>query len=296
MPSPTTALLRAVWAASPRDAWAVGADVLRWDGVAWTRITDPQLAGNRFAGDEWYSAWGVGAEVWLGGYNRLARFDGKAWTIIDPLPQSLSCPYGGLWGSKSDDLWAGCGTAGYGKVARWNGRMWAATAIDYPITSVQGLWGLAGDELWLAGGCDACGKAGEIRRWDGTAWRLVDYGTFSWPAFSGMWAAGRGDVWFVRPGFLHWDGQAWKRYPSLGGDEKGIWGRASNDVFVVGSGGLTAHWNGAECAAPGQGHSPRPLRRRRHLRRRVGRGRPGDDPALRAVAVNSPAGLPERGL
>jgi len=43
--NPTNASLESVFLASPTDGWAVGEDILRWDGTNWKKITAPLSKG-----------------------------------------------------------------------------------------------------------------------------------------------------------------------------------------------------------------------------------------------------------
>jgi photosystem II stability/assembly factor-like uncharacterized protein len=70
--SPTAEHLRAVWAAAPNDAWAVGdaGTIIHWDGTAWTVSEAPAQAKNRI----FYSVTGTaGGEVWIAGEHVLLR-------------------------------------------------------------------------------------------------------------------------------------------------------------------------------------------------------------------------------
>jgi hypothetical protein len=84
----------------------------------------------------------------------------------------------------------------------------AFTQMQTPVATetVFGIWGATPDDVWAVGG-NVAGSGG------GFAWRL------------------EGDVWV--PAFADMDSAIWKMY-----------GRASNDAWMVGTNGKAIHWDG----------------------------------------------------
>ncbi|MEQ1503575.1 MAG: vanadium-dependent haloperoxidase [Myxococcota bacterium] len=80
--------------------------------------------------------------------------------------------------------------------------------------TVYGLWGAAPDDVWAVGGF--AGRAGFAWRWDGSTWTDVDL-----PA--DLPRADDGEI------------------PAL----FKVWGRSSDDVYLVGGVGTVLHWDGA---------------------------------------------------
>src|SRR5207245_2208754 len=76
----------------------------------------------------WGSAWN---DVWAGGVDGLAHYDGKAWSAVQ-VPGAGKVR--ALWGSSAQDIWA----AG-DELFRWDGKSW---------TAAQGL--PAGEASYLA--------------------------------------------------------------------------------------------------------------------------------------------------
>lgn len=131
------------------------------------------------------------------------------------------------------------------------------------------------------GRVDAAGISDDLWwLWDdgiGTLWAGAEHGTIvhidkatgtltpeviADPAyiFFGIWGSGPSDIWAVAgdpavdlPGAIyHFDGSAWTlaatASATASGIERGafkVWGRAANDVYVVGTGALSMHWDGA---------------------------------------------------
>lgn len=69
------------------------------------------------------------------------------------------------------------------------------------------------------------------------------------PNLQALWGAGANDVWAVGSGSstLHWDGTAWRRIGNPGTNDtlQAVWGTASNNVYAVGDNGLCLRWNGS---------------------------------------------------
>lgn len=138
---------------------------------------------------------------------------------------------------------------------------WSA-ALDASATGVlSGVWGNSASDVFVVGGTPT---QGEVYHFDGVAWRGMKV-----PAGVGLlvWVFGFGpsDVYAVGVGggAIHYDGARWTRLESgTTQDLWGVWGRATNDLWVVGgSGGSTPvllHFDGtrfAPVAAPANDRS-----------------------------------------
>jgi hypothetical protein len=96
------------------------------------------------------------------------------------------------------------------------------------------------------------GLAGKVRRYTGS-WNDVD-ASACWtglpiPEFESVWSSSTTDVFVVGSGGLvcHFDGAAWSRQKAgVTGRLYGVWGRAANDVFAVGDAGTVLHYDGAQ--------------------------------------------------
>jgi hypothetical protein len=68
-----------------------------------------------------------------------------------------------------------------------------------------------------------------------------------------VWGSGANDVWAVGLGSstLHWDGQAWSAVPNPGmHDLRAVWGTGPRDVWSVGNAGTTLHFDGQSRQVP----------------------------------------------
>lgn len=92
----------------------------------------------------------------------------------------------------------------------------AFTKLDTPgVETVFGLWGATPEDMWAVGGATDSGG--------GFAWRLT------------------GDEWVTEPSLpaeVETEGALWKMY-----------GKAADDAWIVGSNGLSFHWNGTGLTA-----------------------------------------------
>lgn len=169
-----------------------------------------------------YAVWGTAKDdVWAGGVG-LSHFDGRSWT---PVPSPTSFCIRGLSGSSSRDIWA----------VATDGR---------PILQDSALTN---------------SKKSEILHWDGTAWSRVlsiegELTAITASGANDAWAVGHkmpsgsGTVGFI----MRWDGTTWQEHPyRLQHIPTALWGRASNDVWMVStyvvSGPYTdriQHWDG----------------------------------------------------
>lgn len=148
--------------------------------------------------------WAVGTDASDGKGPTVLHFDGAAWTQLE------TGEVGDLWwvfGFDAGPVYLG--GAG-GMILRYEDG--AFTRMTTPGRGVVfGLWGAAPNDMWAVGG-EAGGAQGAF------AWRLA------------------GDTWSAAPEFpteLAATSSLWK-----------VYGQGSDDVWMVGTGGRTLHWDG----------------------------------------------------
>ncbi|MFH1139215.1 MAG: fibronectin type III domain-containing protein [Pseudomonadota bacterium] len=125
-----------------------------------------------------------------------------------------------------------------------------------PQIGVQGAWisptpqGNTLNSVWAvsADSAYAVGSRGTIIHYTGAAWEVMPSPTTS--ALYGVWGTSDADVYAVGANgvILHWDGGAWSLTSigsSSGSVNLGVWGLASNNVYVGGQAGVF-HYNGAK--------------------------------------------------
>ena len=86
--------------------------------------------------------------------------------------------------------------------------------------------------------------------WDGEKWELkriyyIQDGSKYWRDITAIFAFSKNDIWFGN--FTHWNGVRYESIPlniPFPSQINKIWGTSSSDLYVVGNGGLIAHYNG----------------------------------------------------
>lgn len=151
--------LRAVWATSGANAWAVGAagTVLRKSGSLWSI----EYVG----GDvDLEAVWGAStSEVWFGGargtQGTLVRLKNGVWQAA-VLPDATARVHA-LWGTGPDDVWAATSKGPY----HFDGGVWRITDPEGKVGALVSIAGLPN-----AAGVAAVSGDGHIWHYDGQAW------------------------------------------------------------------------------------------------------------------------------
>jgi hypothetical protein len=223
------------WSSGPNDVWiATLADVVHWDGDAWTRM--PVGAGAPLYGITGTSAGNV---FTVGDYGTIARSTGGAFAT-----QSLSeeVTLLGLWGSSADDVWAVGGSTllHRGESGTWSNE--TTPGEDF----VRAIWGASASQVWAVG--DEV-----VIHYDGVEWSTVH--DEAGLTLNGIWGASASDVWAVgnAGALLHWNGTAWTGSTAGTFDHLAVWGSGTADVFAVGRSGSIQHWNGSGWTAMNSG-------------------------------------------
>jgi hypothetical protein len=220
--------LRAVAAAAPDDAWAVGGPsnfgrstrtapvIEHWDGTRWRVVPSPAIAGARLdsvvaAGRN--DAWAVGARR-VPGTDRslgsvLEHWDGTRWRRVTvPVPGLAA-----IAAASSTDVWA----AGNGSVVQWDGAHWRTQLRVQAVLADLAV--LAANDVWVVGE----NAAGYLElHWDGNRWTRYAQRASNDSAELVAVAGSSGDVWAagnVDPDgptwpdtvVLHWTGGLWRR-------------------------------------------------------------------------------------
>lgn len=173
---------------------------------------------------------------------------GAAWTMVqEKLPGALLS----VWGTSERDVWSVGADARDGSgplVLHYDGTTWNRVATGETSGDLWWVYGFSGGPLFMGGG------GGVILRYEnGKFTKMKTPGTST---VFGIWGESPSAMWAVGGNFdtdgFAWrlDGAEWKAETSLPADavkDAAIWkvfGRSANDVWLVGSGGLSFHWNG----------------------------------------------------
>jgi hypothetical protein len=261
-PLPFAGSLTDVAMGSPSDVWFVGRDFTwaRWDGARWSGGFDVRrgnLNGLWVSGSEVWAvgdnatvvrraggAWvdvqkptGVtrlnavfgfsGNEVWVGGTNAVARWNGSTWQTWS-MPGAVT----GLWGGASNDVWA----VGTGFLSRWNGAAWTQQpGIAWNFSDIDGS---STSDVWAV-------APGHVARFNGTFW--ADVATDN---CTGVWVGGPTQVRAacsssVGPSYTAvrtWNGTTWSSVPAVTYASRR---RIAGTVAVTESGSVERLVNGA---------------------------------------------------
>lgn len=187
-PPLTSATIWGMWAASPSDAWAVGATpeggtaapndlVLHWDGATWSPVALPEQLGyslNKIWGTSSTDLYAVGegGAIW--------HRKGTTWAR-EPSPATSRLLT--VFGCSATDVWA----VGGDDVLRSDGQTWRR--VDGALTNlVNGVTcGPAGEVLIV-------GSGGLKPRFVGGTW-IDEFTSEPYGDLHGAWADGRGAFW-----------------------------------------------------------------------------------------------------
>ena len=166
-----------------------------------------------------FSAWAGDDSMWLvggrSGKSLVLEYDGSGWTTHEPKVDQQLWWVHGVGGERVITVGAG------GVISSYDGLAWTPMDSGAPTSVLYGVWGAAPDDVWAVGG----------------VWQAAPAGVDS-----------EGDV------IIHYDGTSWSRVEipylatkpeSAQKDLFKVWGASPDRVFVVGSGGLALHWDGA---------------------------------------------------
>ena len=209
--------------------------------------------------------------------NRVARWDGNAWSVLGDGSMFTGTVYvGSLAVLSNGDLVAGgrfanLGGVGAANLARWNGTAWLSFA-NGANDSVDALVVLPNGDLIAGGSFTQIGgvAAARVARWNGTSWSPIGSGFNGQVLALATWngeivaaglfsSSGAATV----PGVARWTGVAWVSLGTgvSGGYAGALLPLASGELAVGGAftnaGGAligpVARWNGASWSASGTG-------------------------------------------
>ncbi|MBI5500401.1 MAG: hypothetical protein HY907_09170 [Deltaproteobacteria bacterium] len=232
--------------ATTDDVFAVGTGgtVLHFDGTSWTRISDASVTS------EIETAWVVDADhLWVAGTDGfLASWERTTatWTV-ETLTTSETLY--SLWGSSTNDIWAGGGWNG-GILLHYDGTTWTEdrTAPSVDRKGYLALSGTAANDVY------GSLHDGGIVHYDGTSWRPMEGAVTA--SLRAVWGVSGQDVFVAgataspdgRPStaLLRYDGTRWTLASwQEGFKAEDVWAAARDDVYLVGGDQNIRRWDGA---------------------------------------------------
>ena len=194
--TPTTASLRAVWAANDAYAWAVGDEgtVIRWDGLGWRWEQLPK----ELSLVDWWAVAGMGQDVWIAGEAGVWRFDGSSWQQVMSNGPTRLRVVRDIWIESPDQVWL---VGDHGLIRRWTRD--GLVRYDLPGANLIAVHGSMGSDVW------AVGEHGRMLHWDGERWferlPLTHHTLRAVDVVDPLLAWAVGDSGIV----LRWDGDEW---------------------------------------------------------------------------------------
>jgi hypothetical protein len=182
-PSPPSVRLEMLWSGGPNDLWVAapafdhGVNAYHWNGATWTRKPLPRPVTRKDPNQ--MPVWGSSGNNVYVIDNGLLHWNGTAWVDVPPPTGDSSWGTGKrIWGTGPNDIYiynGGAFSPDLSTVApstpsfKWDGISWTRWQNPPPITGY--LHGSAPNRLIMVS------ARGEIARWNGTAWSLVDAGS-----------------------------------------------------------------------------------------------------------------------
>jgi hypothetical protein len=178
-----------------------------------------------------------------------------SWEVVLEADNSLGALMS-VWGPSPDEVYVvgGQPMPSVGVALRFDGQSWSEDPLPADTPMLNWVYGVEG-RTW------AVGQGGTILTREAGAWTAEDSPTDRvlwgiWGAsIATLWAVG-GDGFSDAPVLLRRDGDTatWEEVavPDLGVEAKGlfkIWGRAGDDVWIVGDLGASLHFDGSEWSA-----------------------------------------------
>jgi hypothetical protein len=236
--------LTSIHGSGPQDVWAVGSEIVHWDGTRWTLVEPFQLE------QAFFSVWVAAPnEPVVGLRGAIQRRMNGTWVRTPLAEQDALVPIGALWGGEGE-LWA-AEAFGNAKAYHYDGRgVWSEFYI--PLTSGVDFWGSSPGDVWLVGGFWEGGHRDWVRHFSNGAVSNDLVSPFkndndSYGGMDGIWGSGPLDIWLLRKNRpRRFNGSTWRDVDGIAAIDKtrAIWGSGPADVIVVGDRGRAWRWDG----------------------------------------------------
>jgi hypothetical protein len=237
---------------SASDIWALGDQglTLHYDGTSWNKLSRDfeegfgQIYG--VGGSSATNVWAVGQSNVLGGLALHRTSTG--WASV---PSGTTNPFNAVWSDAPDDAWM----VGYAGIRQhWDGSGWQRYTADLSFgQDLNGVWGSGPSDVWTVG---IRGPSTNLLlgHWDGVTWSfapgqsLSSFRTALGDNLNSVWGASASDVWIggSAGGIAHWDGQSWSLVTTAPHAVAALWGTGSGNVWAVGDAGMILHYDGAQ--------------------------------------------------
>ena len=241
-PIPTKNQLRAIWASSATDVFAVGdyGTILHYDGTSWDNTT--------MGAFNIYGVWGTSeTDVFaVADKGIILHYDGTTWkNMTSGTTQRLR----DVWGFSATDIFA---VGENGTTLHYDGTTWSRMS-NATILTLQGVWGISSDDIYAVGGASASSGPGNdiMVHYDGSTWTLVHTGSLA--RLHDLWGNSAANLFTVGEsgGIFNYNGTNWTSVDNpVNGNAavtlRDIWGSSGSDIFAVGDGGTVLHYDGVQ--------------------------------------------------
>ena len=139
-----TASFNAAWGFGAGDVWAVGSNIMHYDGTGWTAVVASTTAavgdgtGTTGNTDTMNGVWGAASnDVWAVGTDGDAlHWDGSSWTFSNIGTEAAARTRRPSGGPRRTDIWVvtNCHAGETPDVVHWNGTSWTVTVLDPSVT------------------------------------------------------------------------------------------------------------------------------------------------------------------
>ena len=197
-----------LWGFGARDVWAVGDNIVRWNGTQW----ETRKAGLKLPRGLLWNIWGTDPNnIWAAGeFGTIARWNGTSWSEEKLDEGDISK----ISGASAKNMWTLGGTPSV--LSRWDGTRWSSVPLPNTEVFYHALWVSGDHDVWL-------GAKNLIAHWNGTGW--TDHAVDGWVES----IYGRGDR-LVATGarengafLVEWKGTTWTDIPIPDlGQQKGL--------------------------------------------------------------------------
>jgi hypothetical protein len=265
----TQGLIRDVWVFSQNKAIAVGQIFLQdstgqidqsnpyigaeWDGQKWTKIKLTYVYNSQsYIFTEVNGIWVVGNSDYWFAAGSVFHWDGQSsqaqlvfsrLTLSDP-----NATVEKIWGVSGTNMF---GVGKSGTIVHYDGHSWTKMASNTTV-DLQDIWGIDGSHIWATGFNNSDGHC-VVLQCNGTSWSTI-YDSANLPPnkiqyFNTVWTDNVSSLYLDGGSYtqiLNLQDGTFKRTDSLSTNEVfKIRGTKHNDIFRVGYGGETVHYNGA---------------------------------------------------
>ena len=241
-PRPQGNHLKAVYASSASNIWAVGeaGTVLHFDGTEWSGTTGLMPNRTRNSRLDFLSVWASGpADVWIAARhetvsgNALRTFvlqgDGAHWNEV---PLSSTSVVVSIWGTSASDVWLL--DSATRKIYRGSSSGFSTIDVPTGVGQPTQIWGLSATEVYVAGTESAY-------KYNGVSWSLAlpKGTTLIWgSAAAGLWAN-------TYDGLVHRIGTTWITLAAPENCGDGLWGTSESAIWFG-----ACYFNGSDWSGP----------------------------------------------